>query len=135
MENKLGFNKWRQFIHNLLTYQPGRKRAISSNQSENGVREYMCEIVFGKKGREISCDLEPGYLQREREGKQERPWRGCPVEGQTAQWEKESSLFKTYSTHSQRETDRRTTEQKQVLWEQTILKPWSWDGKHQTCAD
>lgn len=45
----------------------------------------MCEIVFGKKGREISCDLEPGYLQREREGKQERPWRGCPVEGQTAQ--------------------------------------------------
>lgn len=60
-------------------------QAISSNRTENCVTEYMRVFVFGKRGREITCDLQPGYLQREREGKQERPWIGCPVEGQTAQ--------------------------------------------------
>lgn len=31
----------------------------------------------------------PEYLQREREGKQERPLGHCPVEGQTLEWERE----------------------------------------------
>lgn len=32
---------------------------------------------------------DPEYLQREREGKQERPLGHCPVEGQTLEWERE----------------------------------------------
>lgn len=56
----------------------------SARTKQRTVTERMCVFVFGKRGREIT-DLQPGYLQREREGKQERPWIGCPVEGQTAQ--------------------------------------------------
>lgn len=37
----------------------------------------------------VKSEGEPEYLQREREGKQERPLGHCPVEGQTLEWERE----------------------------------------------
>lgn len=50
---------------------------------ERAIEEDRIQGV-GEGDREQSSDLQPGYLQREREGKQERPWGDCPVEGQTA---------------------------------------------------
>lgn len=45
-------------------------------------RDKRCLVLVKSEG-------DPEYLQREREGKQERPLGHCPVEGQTLEWERE----------------------------------------------
>lgn len=87
-----------------------KQSALTNQRTVSGYINVCVCLCLVKGDGEYLCDLQPGYLQRETEGKQERPWRGCPVEGQTAQWEKESSLFKTYPR--QRQTDRHVEQNK-----------------------
>ncbi len=54
----------------------------------------VCVLVLRQACAERSLVLvksegEPEYLQKEREGKQERPLGHCPVGGQTLEWERE----------------------------------------------
>lgn len=61
----------------------------------------------------VKLEREPEYLQKEREGKQERPLGHCPVGGQTSEWERERKHTQAWESKfhtSLRQTQRHAQE-------------------------